>query len=135
LSERALRVAIATLALVGAAIAAYLTIVRYTGNQVVCPTSGCETVQRSSYSKLAGIPVAALGLAAYVAILATAARAGQLAALVGAVLTVVALVFSAYLLVVSLTVIDAVCVWCVATAVVVALLTPAAVARALVARP
>ena len=31
---------------------------------------GCETVQKSDYSKLAGVPVAVLGLLGYVGILA-----------------------------------------------------------------
>jgi len=124
-----LRVAVAVLALVAAAIASYLTILHYTHNAPVCPTSGCETVQRSHYAELVGIPVALLGLLAYLAIAATAASARSEAAAIGAALTLVALVFSAYLLIVSLTVIHAVCVWCVGTDVCVALLTPAALLR------
>ncbi|MHB8642365.1 MAG: vitamin K epoxide reductase family protein [Gaiellaceae bacterium] len=134
MSDRTLRVAIGALALVGAAIAAYLTVVHFTHNQAVCPTSGCETVQRSRYSELAGIPVAALGLVAYVPVAATAASARREAAVLAAATALVALVFSAYLLAVSLFVIHAVCVWCVGTDVVVVLLAPAAIARVLFAR-
>jgi uncharacterized membrane protein len=130
LSERALRVLIAALSLAAAAIASYLTYVHYAHTQLVCPTSGCETVQRSRYAELAGIPVALLGALAYAALVATTARAGRAFALAGAALALVAFVFSAYLLLVSLTVIHAVCVWCVGTDVAVALLTPLAVWRA-----
>lgn len=131
MNERALRASIVVLSLAAAAIAAYLTYVHYAHSQAVCPTSGCETVQRSRYAELAGIPVALLGALAYLAIAATAALRGRPAALAGAALAVVSLVFSAYLLLVSLTVIHAVCVWCVGTDVAVALLTPLAVRRVL----
>jgi uncharacterized membrane protein len=134
-NERALRAAIATLALAGAAIAAYLTILHYTHNAPVCPTSGCETVQRSKYAELAGIPVALLGLLAYLSIAATAATRRPEAAAIGAALSLVALAFSAYLLIVSLAVIHAVCVWCVGTDVIVVLLTGAALLRLRPARP
>jgi uncharacterized membrane protein len=133
-NDRTLRVAIGALALAGAAIAAYLTVVHFTHTQSVCPTSGCETVQRSRYAELVGIPVAAFGLAAYLAIAATATTVRRGAAVAGAALALVALVFSAYLLAVSLFVIHAICVWCVGTDVVVALLAPATVARVLFAR-
>ena len=57
-----LRGAIAAAALVGAAIAAYLTVVHYAHASPICTTGGCEKVQHSSYAELAGIPVAVLGL-------------------------------------------------------------------------
>ena len=66
-----LRRAIAVAALAGIAVAAYLTVVHYTHTSPICTTGGCEKVQHSSYAKLAGIPVALLGLVAYVAILGT----------------------------------------------------------------
>ena len=49
---------VAGLALAGLGIAGYLTYVHYAGVHPVCVASGgCETVQSSSYAKLAGIPV------------------------------------------------------------------------------
>ena len=51
-------------AIAGLAIATYLTIVHYAGGDPVCAIAhGCATVQSSAYAKLAGIPVALLGLA------------------------------------------------------------------------
>lgn len=125
----------ALLALAGAAIASYLVVVRYTDSQVVCPTSGCETVQRSQYAELFGVPVALLGMIAYLAVLASAARAGALAAAAGATVALGSLAFGAYLLVVQLAVIHAVCVWCVTSDVVVAALAGATVARLGLTRP
>lgn len=109
-----LRGAAAALALAGAAIAAYLTWTHFTGTAPVCSTGGCEIVQRSRYSELAGIPVAALGLAGYVAILALLLRDDPAWRVLAAALASVALAFNVYLLVLQLFVIDAVCTWCVA---------------------
>jgi uncharacterized membrane protein len=69
MSDRQLVQASAVLALVGASIAAYLTYARYSKSAIACPTSGCETVQSSSYAVVAGVPVALLGLVAYLVIL------------------------------------------------------------------
>ena len=130
MSSRAARIAIAALSCVGIGITSYLLYTRYSGTRITCPTGGCETVQESSYSKIAGIPVAAVGLAGYAFLLAMTfvrsewARAATLAA------SLVALVFSAYLLVVQLVVIDAICAWCVASDCVVALIAILAVADA-----
>ena len=58
--RRALTFAVA---LIGLGIAGYLTVVHYTGGAPVCAIAhGCETVQKSSYASLAGVPVALLGL-------------------------------------------------------------------------
>ena len=52
------------LALLELAIAVYLEIERARGRSVACPIGGggCENVQQSSYSKLAGVPLPILGL-------------------------------------------------------------------------
>ena len=124
-----LRAAIAALALAGAGIAAYLAFVKLTGSTAVCPTSGCETVQRSRYSELGGVPVSLLGLLAYLAIFATALRREPVALVAGAALALAGVAFAAYLLVVQLWVIDAVCVWCVASDCVAAALAVLTVVR------
>ena len=63
----------ACLALLELAIAIYLEVERARGRSVACPIGGggCETVQQSSYSKLAGIPLPILGLAGAVAMFVT----------------------------------------------------------------
>jgi uncharacterized membrane protein len=114
-SERTLQAASAALATAGAAICAYLLYVRETGGALVCSTGGCETVQESSYAVVAGVPVAALGLAGFLGLLVAALARGELARLGQATLALAALLFSAYLLYVQLALIEAVCQWCVAT--------------------
>jgi uncharacterized membrane protein len=124
-------VATAGCASAGIAIAAYLTVLHYAHVSPVCTTGGCEKVQRSSYAELAGVPVALLGLVAYAAILATTARRGVEAALVGAVLALSGAAFSAYLLWAQLARIHAICQWCLGNDVVAALLAVLCLARLL----
>jgi uncharacterized membrane protein len=110
-----LRAAIAGLALAGAGVAAYLVYARYAHVQIACSTGGCETVQHSKYAKLAGIPVAVLGLGAYVAIFVTALTRQVEAAAIGTAIALGGLVFAVYLIVVQVAVIDAICQWCLAS--------------------
>lgn len=117
-SGRITRVAMIVLSVIGLGVASYLTYVHYSGAQILC-TAGdpCETVQTSVYSKLAGVPVALLGLIGYVLILASLlipeserSRLGTL------VLTAGGFGFSAYLTGRELFSIHAICVWCVSSA-------------------
>jgi uncharacterized membrane protein len=130
-TEPRLRVAVGVLALVGAAIAAYLVYVRYSGHAVYCVggSHGCQKVQSSDYAKLVGIPVAVLGLIAYLALSLTALLPGRQAAATGAGIALVGAIFSAWLLYAQLALIDAVCQWCVANDVVIALTAIASVLR------
>ena len=108
-------------ALAGTAVAGYLTWAHYADASVICVSGGsCEAVQSSSYAKIAGVPVAALGLGAYGTILALVAWDAPVARLAAATIALAGLLFSMYLLVVQLFVIDAICVWCLANDVVIA---------------
>jgi uncharacterized membrane protein len=118
------------LALAGVAIAAYIEYERATGGQLACGTGGCEHVQSSKYAELAGLPVAVLGLIAYVAIFVTALVRAPAAALAGAVVAVAGLAFALYLLVVQAFVLDAYCTWCLASDAVLAVIAPLTVIRA-----
>ena len=115
MSERSNRIASAALALVGVGITAYLLSVRASGATLSCTTGGCETVQNSPYSEMFGVPVAALGLVAYVVLLGAALARGDLARLIGAVVALAAFAFSAYLVAVQVVVIGALCDWCLAS--------------------
>jgi len=126
-----LRRAIAAAALVGTAVAAYLTYVHYAHVSPICTTGGCEKVQTSSYAKLAGVPVALLGLIAYVAILATTLVRGVPAAFAGAVIALGGAAFSGYLLWAQLARIHAICQWCVGNDVIVAVVAVLCVTRML----
>jgi uncharacterized membrane protein len=102
-------------------VAGYLTVVHYGDASLVCVRGGgCETVQRSSYSELVGVPVALFGLLSYATVLVLVVWDATSARLAAAMLALVGLVFSAYLLVLQLFVIDAVCAWCAANDVVIA---------------
>ena len=108
-----MRRAIAGLALFGLAISAYLTWVHYAEVQPICSgISDCERVQTSDYAELAGIPVAVLGLVGYAAILVSLWLRVEITVL----LAYVAVGFSAYLTWAELFEIDAICQWCVASA-------------------
>jgi uncharacterized membrane protein len=130
MSERRLRIAIAVLALAGLVVAGYLTWVHYADLEPICAggSGGCERVQTSDYAELAGVPVALLGVIGYAAILVSLALPGEAGRFAGAVLALVGFGFSAWLTYVELFEIDAVCQWCVASAVI---MTALAVATSL----
>jgi uncharacterized membrane protein len=133
-SERAARRAVAALALVGLGIAAYLAATRAAGAAPVCATGGCETVQSSEYAEVLGIPVAVLGVVAYAVLVATAlvgssAPVAVGAAVVGAAVAVAGAVFSLYLVYLQVAVIDAVCMWCVVSDVLMVVLAGLALVR------
>ena len=134
MTVRGLTLTAAALTALGVVIAGYLTYVHYAGLEPVCAGGGggCERVQSSDYAELAGVPVALLGLIGYVAIGATLAVPGELARLAGAGLALVGAGFSAYLTYLELFVIDAICQWCVASALVMLALAVVLVARVLV---
>ena len=121
-TDRRLRAAIALLALAGAAVTAYLVYARYTHTQIACTTGGCETVQHSKYAKAAGVPVAVLGLVAYLSVFATTLSARVEAAAIGAAIVLGGLAFGIYLIVIQVAVIDAICQWCLASDAILAVL-------------
>ena len=131
MNDRVLRWTLVVLSLAGAGVAAYVLTARWTDAGLLCSTGGCETVQRSAYAELFGVPVAALGLAGYLFMGAAAAVRGQLARSTVAALALGAAVFSGYLLIVQLVVIDAVCDWCLASDAISSLIAVVALARLL----
>jgi uncharacterized membrane protein len=131
---RRLDIAIVAVAVIGLGIAAYLTYIHYAGLHPLCLASGgCEKVQSSHWSKLAGIPVATIGLVGYAAILATLLVPGETGLAGCALIALVGFGFSAYLTYVELFRIHAVCQWCVASAVLMTALAALTVARLLTA--
>ena len=128
MSERTARRAVVALALAGAAIAGYLTYTHYRGITPVCATGGCEVVQTSHYAKVAGIPVAVIGLVGYLVLVALPFSRVREAPAVAVALALSGLGFAGYLLVVQLAVIDAVCIWCLASDIVMAVSTAATIA-------
>jgi uncharacterized membrane protein len=107
-----LRPVIASACVIGVAIAAYLTYVHYAHTAPICTTGGCETVQKSKYAELRGVPVALLGLITYVVLFALAFVRGITGALAGVFVALVGVAFSGYLLWAQLGPIGAICQWC-----------------------
>jgi uncharacterized membrane protein len=137
-NDRNVRIGLALVSLAGIALAAYLTYVHYEPAALICTVGGgCETVQHSKYAKAAGIPVAVLGLVAYFAVFATALSTRIEAAAIGAAIVFGGLVFGIYLIVIQVAVIDAICQWCLASDVILALLAVVSAERLrrLAARP
>lgn len=131
MNDRVLQATLVALSLAGACVAAYVLMARWTDAGLLCSTGGCETVQRSDYAELLGLPVAALGLAGYLFMVAAAAVRGRRARSTVAALALGAAVFSGYLLVVQLVVIHAVCDWCLASDAISSLIAVVALARLL----
>jgi uncharacterized membrane protein len=131
-----LRTAGTVCCVLGLAIAAYLTYVHYAGIAPVCEIAhGCEKVQSSRWSALAGVPVALLGLVGYAGVLAALRLPGEAALTAAAGQALVGAGFSAYLTYRELVTIEAICIWCVASAVLMAALALITVARLLRADP
>ena len=125
------RQAIALLALIGLFISLYLSLHRLgIIGALQCGTGGCETVQTSSYAVFLGVPVAFYGVAGYVALLVVSlvglqpswvSRREPIVLL--AAMSALGLAFTIYLTYLELFVIHAICRWCVASAVIIALIT------------
>ena len=125
------------LALIGVFVSTYLTLYKfgYIGS-LQCAVGSCETVNTSRWATFFGLPVAAWGLGFYVSALALVvvgiqeryadSRALSLA-LVG--LTGWGVVFSGWLTYLELFVIDAICIWCVTSAVIVLVMFAVSVAE------
>jgi uncharacterized membrane protein len=133
-TDRRLRLVAIVLAVVGLGVAAYLTYVHYEGIEPVCGLGGdCEKVQTSEWADLAGVPVALLGLVGYATILATLFVEREEALIAGALFSLVGFGFSAYLTYRELFSIDAICPWCVTSAVIMTLLAIVTIARLMLA--
>ena len=131
-----LRLASAAVAVVGLGISIYLTIVHYSGGSPVCAIAeGCVTVQKSRYAEVAGAPVALLGIVAYAGILLSLVRDSEAARAAAALLALGGVAFSAWLTYAEVALIDAICIWCVGSAVCMTVLAGLSAARFIAAPP
>jgi uncharacterized membrane protein len=125
MSRRTLRITLLVLAVIGLAVASYLTYIHYAGIKPLCGTNGggCEIVQTSVYSKLAGVPVALIGLLGYIAIvISLLVPEDENSRLATMAFTIVGFGFSAYLTYRELFSIHHICEYCVSSAVIVTIL-------------
>ena len=135
--EKGLRIAIAILCLLGMGIATYLTIVDFMGDTPACAAGGhgCATVANSHYSHLLGLPVSVYGFFGYLGILGSAIVPGDYGRFAGFGLALVGFGFSAYLTYLELEVINAICQWCVASAITMTVVLVLCTLRVLTAPP
>lgn len=118
------------LTLLGISISIYLAYVALSHNEVMCgPIGDCMAVQASKYSKLLGVPMAIWGLVFYLATLSLYLAQRHLSIARRSLLTLglifislIGVMFSIYLTGLELFVIHAVCVWCLTSAVLTALI-------------
>ncbi len=119
------------LSTLGVLVAGYLSLKRFTGGSLVCSRwAQCDTVNNSLYAKFYGVPVAFIGLAGYLVLLALAIAAlrtgGSLQRRLiglGFLLSLGGFAFSLRLTYLELYVIQAICSWCVSSAIIITLLT------------
>jgi len=112
---------VVVLALLGLGVAGYLTALKLGGNQAfLCRDgSGCDIVQASRYSLLAGVPTAMWGAGLYAAIAVLAAMPRTVRRWQSAFMLVSgAVAFSLYLTYLSVVVIGATCQYCLASGVI-----------------
>ena len=124
-----LRRIVALLALAGIFLSTYLALYKFGMiGTLTCSVGSCETVQLSKWAMFLGVPVAAWGVAFYVAVFVLAmlslARAGESPLVGWAMLAVTGwgVLFSAWLTWLELYVIHAICMWCVVSAILTAVI-------------
>lgn len=130
--KRKSRFIIASIAAVGAAITAYLTIVKLTGGAAACPVTGCDKVLESEYALVFGLPLALFGFLAYSGMGAMAvgpwlinpesnkglrSQAEEKTWLLMFVGAVAMSIFSGYLIYLMVAVIKSVCFYCIGSAI------------------
>ena len=118
-SEGNLQRAIAFLAALGIGVATYIAVEAAGGDAPTClaGSSGCATVAKSSYSHVAGINIAVFGIVGYALLLASAFVANDLARFGGFLVALGGFGYSIFLTYIEIFKIEAICQWCVASAV------------------
>lgn len=126
------------LTVLGILVAGYLTYVELTDSEVLCKgVGGCDVVQNSRYAEIMGVPVALIGLLGYSAILslllieeaASSSRLAEFSPILIFGLSLIGILYSAYLTYIEFFVIRAVCPYCVASALLMAGIFGAALIR------
>lgn len=125
-----LRMGTALLSLAGVFVSAYLWFYKIgLIGTLACGSGGCATVQLSPYSSFLGVDVGLIGLLGYLVILTVAVlslqprwAAARWPRMGLAVLSTGAVVFTGYLKYLEFFVIEAICRWCVVSAVLIAII-------------
>ncbi len=123
-TEGTLRGIATFLATFGIGVAIYITIADSGGGSPVCVAGGhgCRTVAESSYSHVLGVNIAVFGIVGYVLLLVCALLRGDAPRMGGFLIGLVGFGYSFYLTWLELFKIEAICQWCVSSAVLMTLL-------------
>jgi uncharacterized membrane protein len=123
-AEGTLRKGATFVAAFGIGVAAYIAIAEAGGDSPICVAggSGCRTVAESSYSHLLGVNIAIFGIAGYVLLLAAALLGGDAARMAGFGISLAGFGYSVFLTYLEIFKIEAICQWCVASAVLMTIL-------------
>ena len=136
------RMGIALLSMGGVVLATYLSLYKLgVISELTCAVGSCETVQLSRWATFLGLPVAVWGIGAYLAVLGIA-LVGLQPAFVGSRVISWLLVglnawnvlFSGWLTYLELFVINAICMWCVVSAVLILIIFALSLVDLLAAR-
>lgn len=127
----------------GIVVSGYLASKRLTGGSLACTRwAQCDVVNSSIYAKFLGIPVSFIGLAAYLLLLAltlaalwTAGRTQRQMLLLSLLFSIGGVGFSVYLTYIEIYVIEALCSWCVTSAIIITLLAILGVVNVLRSAP
>jgi uncharacterized membrane protein len=123
-AEGTLRMIATFAAAFGIGVAGYIAIEAAGGDAPACiaGSSGCETVANSTYSHLFGVNIAVFGIVGYVLLLAASLLRGDGARMTGFGIALVGFGYSVYLTYLELFKIEAICQWCVCSAVLMTIL-------------
>lgn len=127
--DNRLRLISIILAIIGLIDSIYLAWVKYTDQYALCgPIGNCESVNTSQYSEIWGIPIALLGAGAYLVIIVLllleerSELMREYSPLLVFGLSLVGVLYSIYLTYIEVAVLQAICPYCVISAVVLVLL-------------
>lgn len=140
--DKKIRISIAVVSLIGLLDSLYLSWVEFTHREAFCGGYGdCQTVANSPYSEIAGIPIAILGMGAYLVILGLLyieQRGGfwlEYSPLIIFGISLVGVIYSIYLTYLEIAVIYAICPYCVLSAVAMLLIFIMSIARLMINTP
>jgi len=130
-AEGTLRMIATFVAAFGIGVAGYIAVEAAGGDAPACiaGSSGCETVASSTYSHLLGVNIAVFGVVGYVLLLIASLLRGDGARMAGFGISLIGFGYSVYLTYLELFKIEAICQWCVGSAVLMTILFGLAAAR------
>lgn len=116
-TDRALKIAIRLFVIPGFLAATYLSYAKVFDKAIACASGGCEVIEASNWSELAGIPVTIIGMVTYIVIFGSTFVKNENAKLIAAFAAVCGAVFSIWLQYQALFVMKHFCPYCFTSAV------------------